>query len=94
MAERDQSLLSFADCARICREARAEADAVGGEKLRERALRRERAEVLSERGSVEQAMTPEELKLCVELGLVRSVRATEDRRVFEYELTHAGRMLV
>lgn len=45
------------------------------------------------RGSVG-AMTPGELRLLIDLGLVVPKRVTEDGRVTEYELTHAGRTLV
>jgi hypothetical protein len=41
----------------------------------------------------EGSLTPGELKLFVELGLVRVTRTTADGRVTEYEYTHAARVL-
>lgn len=41
----------------------------------------------------EGALTPGELKLLIELDLVRPTRVSADGRIQEYEYTHAARVL-
>lgn len=83
MRDADSSMLSYEDCLRIFRAARREADSVGGGALERRALEREQPD---------RALTPAELLLCAQLGLVRQLRRIGG--IWEYDITELGRVLV